>query len=109
MSAALCGLDGAWVRSRHLERGIGSAATFLAAASQHTRRIELGAAVIQLRYKGVFRLAEDLATADGLSRARLQIGVSASGRAANRMRRSAWRPEISRRHSAPTPALKALA
>ena len=28
------GFDSAWVRSRHLERGISSAATFLAAASQ---------------------------------------------------------------------------
>ena len=71
------GFDGAWVRSRHLERGVGSAATFLAAASQRTRRIELGAAVIQLGYEGVFRLAEDLAMVDVLCGGRLQVGVSA--------------------------------
>ena len=40
------GYDSAWVRQRHLERGISSAATFLAAASQRTKRIGLGTAVI---------------------------------------------------------------
>jgi hypothetical protein len=30
------GFDGAWVRQRHLEHGISSAATFLAAATQRT-------------------------------------------------------------------------
>jgi alkanesulfonate monooxygenase SsuD/methylene tetrahydromethanopterin reductase-like flavin-dependent oxidoreductase (luciferase family) len=71
------GFDSAWVRSRHLERGISSAATFLAAASQRTRRIRLGTAVIQLGYENPFRLAEDLATADLLSHRRLEVGVSA--------------------------------
>jgi alkanesulfonate monooxygenase SsuD/methylene tetrahydromethanopterin reductase-like flavin-dependent oxidoreductase (luciferase family) len=71
------GFDSAWVRSRHLERGVSSAATFLAAASQRTRRIGLGAAVIQLGYENLFRLAEDLATADLLSGGRLEVGLSA--------------------------------
>jgi alkanesulfonate monooxygenase SsuD/methylene tetrahydromethanopterin reductase-like flavin-dependent oxidoreductase (luciferase family) len=71
------GFDSAWVRSRHLERGISSAATFLAAASQRTRRIGLGTAVIQLGYENLFRLAEDLATVDLLSNGRLEVGVSA--------------------------------
>jgi alkanesulfonate monooxygenase SsuD/methylene tetrahydromethanopterin reductase-like flavin-dependent oxidoreductase (luciferase family) len=71
------GFDGAWVRQRHLERGVSSAATFLAAATQRTRRIELGAAVIQMGYENPFRLAEDLATVDVLSRGRLQVGLSA--------------------------------
>lgn len=70
------GYDSAWVRQRHLERGVSSAATFLAAASQRTRRIGFGTAVIQLGYENPFRLAEDLATVDALSRGRLQIGVS---------------------------------
>lgn len=70
------GYDSGWVRQRHLERGVSSAATFLAAASQRTRRIGLGTAVIQLGYENPFRLAEDLATADALSGGRLQIGVS---------------------------------
>jgi alkanesulfonate monooxygenase SsuD/methylene tetrahydromethanopterin reductase-like flavin-dependent oxidoreductase (luciferase family) len=71
------GFDSAWVRSRHLERGVSSATTFLAAASQRTKRIELGTAVIQLGYENLFRLAEDLSTADVLSGGRLQVGVSA--------------------------------
>ncbi len=71
------GYDGAWVRHRHLEPGISSAAVFLAAASQRTTRIELGTAVIQLGYETPFRLAEDLSLLDALSAARLQAGVSA--------------------------------
>ncbi|RWR34625.1 LLM class flavin-dependent oxidoreductase [Sinirhodobacter populi] len=71
------GYDSAWVRQRHLERGVSSAATFLAAATQRTERIGLGTAVIQLGYENPFRLAEDLATVDVLSRGRLNVGVSA--------------------------------
>ncbi|MCF1445534.1 LLM class flavin-dependent oxidoreductase [Agrobacterium vitis] len=71
------GFDSAWVRHRHLEPGISSAAVFLAAASQRTRRIEIGTAVIPLGYESPFRLAEDLALADVLSAGRLNIGVSA--------------------------------
>ncbi len=71
------GFDGAWVRQRHLERGVSSAPTFLAAASQRTRRIELGSAVIHMGYENPFRLAEDLATVDLLSRGRLHVGLSA--------------------------------
>jgi alkanesulfonate monooxygenase SsuD/methylene tetrahydromethanopterin reductase-like flavin-dependent oxidoreductase (luciferase family) len=71
------GYDSAWVRQRHLERAVSSAATLLAAASQRTRRIGLGAAVIQMGYENPFRLAEDLATVDVLSRGRLHVGLSA--------------------------------
>ena len=70
------GFDGAWIRQRHLEHGVGSAAVFLAAAGQRTERIELGTAVIPIGYESPFRLAEDLAMADVLSRGRLQIGFS---------------------------------
>jgi alkanesulfonate monooxygenase SsuD/methylene tetrahydromethanopterin reductase-like flavin-dependent oxidoreductase (luciferase family) len=70
------GFDGAWIRQRHLEHGVGSAAVFLAAAGQRTERIELGTAVIPIGYESPFRLAEDLALADVLSRGRLQVGVS---------------------------------
>jgi alkanesulfonate monooxygenase SsuD/methylene tetrahydromethanopterin reductase-like flavin-dependent oxidoreductase (luciferase family) len=70
------GFDGAWIRQRHLEHGVSSAAVFLAAASQRTRRIELGTAVIPIGYENPFRLAEDLTTVDVLSRGRLQPGFS---------------------------------
>lgn len=70
------GYANAFVRQRHLERGVSSAATFLAAASQRTKTIGLGTAVIQLGYENPFRLAEDLATVDVLSGGRLNVGVS---------------------------------
>ncbi len=70
------GYDGAWVRQRHLEHGVSSAAVFLAAASQRTATIELGTAVIPIGYESPFRLAEDLAMADALSDGRIQAGFS---------------------------------
>jgi alkanesulfonate monooxygenase SsuD/methylene tetrahydromethanopterin reductase-like flavin-dependent oxidoreductase (luciferase family) len=71
------GLDGAWIRQQHLVPNVSSAPVFLAAASQRTRRIELGTAVIPIGYESPFRLAEDLSMADVLSRGRLQVGFSA--------------------------------
>ena len=70
------GFDSAWVRCRHLQYGISSPVAVLAAASQRTRRIELGTAVIPLGWENPVRLAEDLATVDLLSGGRLNPGVS---------------------------------
>ncbi|MEU5634630.1 LLM class flavin-dependent oxidoreductase [Streptomyces rishiriensis] len=70
------GFDSAWVRHRHLQYGISSPVAVLAAASQRTRRIELGTAVIPLGWENPLRLAEDLATVDVLSAGRLNPGVS---------------------------------
>ncbi|MFD0686200.1 LLM class flavin-dependent oxidoreductase [Actinomadura fibrosa] len=70
------GYDGAWIRQRHLEHGVSSATVFLAAATQRTRRIELGTGVIPIGYENPFRLAEDLTTVDVLSRGRFQAGFS---------------------------------
>lgn len=69
--------DSAWVRHRHLERGVSSAPVFLAAATQRTGVIQLGSAVIQMGYENPFRLAEDLAMVDVLSGGRLNVGLSA--------------------------------
>lgn len=71
------GFDSAWVRHRHLQYGISSPIALLAAATQRTRRIELGTAVIPLGWENPLRLAEDLATVDILSGGRLNPGVSA--------------------------------
>lgn len=71
------GFESAWVRQRHLEPGISSATAFLAAASQRTKRIQLGTAVIPIGYESPYRLAEDLSTVDVLARGRLNIGLSA--------------------------------
>jgi len=70
------GFDSAWVRHRHLQYGISSPVAVLAAASQRTRRIELGTAVVPLGWENPLRLAEDLATVDVLSGGRLNPGVS---------------------------------
>ena len=70
------GFDSAWVRHRHLQYGISSPVAVLAAASQRTRRIALGTAVIPLGWENPLRLAEDLATVDVLSGGRLNPGLS---------------------------------
>ncbi len=70
------GFDSAWLRHRHLQHGISSPIAVLAAASQRTRRIELGTAVMPLGWENPLRLAEDLATVDVLSHGRINPGVS---------------------------------
>ncbi|MFI9328337.1 LLM class flavin-dependent oxidoreductase [Kitasatospora sp. NPDC052868] len=70
------GFDSGWVRHRHLQYGISSPVAVLAAASQRTRRIQLGTAVIPLGWENPLRLAEDLATTDLLSGGRLNPGIS---------------------------------
>ncbi|MCT9007918.1 LLM class flavin-dependent oxidoreductase [Streptomyces rhizosphaerihabitans] len=70
------GFDSAWLRHRHLQYGISSPVAVLAAASQRTRRIELGTAVIPVGWENPLRLAEDLATVDVLAGGRLNPGVS---------------------------------
>ena len=70
------GFNSAWLRHRHLQYGISSPIAILAAASQRTRRIELGTAVTPLGWENPLRLAEDLATVDILTGGRLNPGIS---------------------------------
>ncbi|RIJ62234.1 LLM class flavin-dependent oxidoreductase, partial [Clavibacter lycopersici] len=70
------GLDTAWLRPDHLRPGVSSPVAMLAAASQRTRRIQLGTASIPVRAENPLRLAEDLATVDLLSGGRLHPGLS---------------------------------
>jgi alkanesulfonate monooxygenase SsuD/methylene tetrahydromethanopterin reductase-like flavin-dependent oxidoreductase (luciferase family) len=70
------GYDSAWLRHRHLQYGISSPVAVMAAASQRTRRIELGTAVTPLGWENPLRLAEDLATVDVLSGGRINPGLS---------------------------------
>ncbi|MEV4561078.1 LLM class flavin-dependent oxidoreductase [Kitasatospora sp. NPDC049285] len=70
------GFDSAWLRHRHLQYGISSPLTVLAAATQRTSRIALGTAVTPLGWENPLRLAEDLATVDLLSGGRLNPGIS---------------------------------
>ncbi len=70
------GFDSAWLRHRHLQYGISSPVAVMAAASQRTRRIELGTAVTPLGWENPLRLAEDWATVDVISGGRLNPGMS---------------------------------
>ena len=70
------GFDVGYLRSRHLQDTVSSPLIVLAALGQRVRRMELGTAVIPLRFENAGRLAEDLATADLLLEGRLRPGVS---------------------------------
>ncbi|HEY2557170.1 MAG TPA: LLM class flavin-dependent oxidoreductase [Diaminobutyricibacter sp.] len=70
------GLDGAFVRVHHFARQLASPFPLLAAMGARTSRIELGTAVIDMRYENPLYMAEDAAAADLISDGRLQLGVS---------------------------------
>jgi alkanesulfonate monooxygenase SsuD/methylene tetrahydromethanopterin reductase-like flavin-dependent oxidoreductase (luciferase family) len=70
------GLDGAFVRVHHFERQLASPFPLLAAIAARTRRIEVGTAVIDMRYENPLYLAEEAAAADLISGGRLQLGIS---------------------------------
>jgi alkanesulfonate monooxygenase SsuD/methylene tetrahydromethanopterin reductase-like flavin-dependent oxidoreductase (luciferase family) len=72
------GFDTAGVRERHLEHGVSSAATFLAAATQRTKAITLESDVFPLGFDNPFRVAEHATTIAALAPGRFNIGFSVS-------------------------------
>jgi alkanesulfonate monooxygenase SsuD/methylene tetrahydromethanopterin reductase-like flavin-dependent oxidoreductase (luciferase family) len=70
------GIDGAYVRVHHFARQLASPFPLLAAIGARTSRIEIGTAVIDMRYENPLYMAEDAAAADLISGGRLQLGVS---------------------------------
>ncbi len=70
------GLDGAFVRVHHFERQLASPFPLLSAIGARTSRIEIGTAVIDMRYENPLYMAEEAAAADLISGGRLQLGVS---------------------------------
>jgi alkanesulfonate monooxygenase SsuD/methylene tetrahydromethanopterin reductase-like flavin-dependent oxidoreductase (luciferase family) len=70
------GIDGAYVRVHHFARQLASPFPLLAAIGARTKRIEIGTAVIDMRYENPLYMAEDAAAADLISGGRLQLGVS---------------------------------
>jgi alkanesulfonate monooxygenase SsuD/methylene tetrahydromethanopterin reductase-like flavin-dependent oxidoreductase (luciferase family) len=70
------GIDGAFVRVHHFERQLASPMPLLSAIAARTSRIEIGTAVIDMRYENPLYLAEESAAADLISGGRLQLGVS---------------------------------
>ncbi len=72
------GLTTAWITSHHFRSDKGTIASplvFLAAASQRTSRIRLGAGVVVITLEEPIRVAEDAVIADALSGGRLQLGL----------------------------------
>jgi alkanesulfonate monooxygenase SsuD/methylene tetrahydromethanopterin reductase-like flavin-dependent oxidoreductase (luciferase family) len=76
VAAEELGADGAYFRVHHFAQQLGSPFPLLAAAGARTKRIELGTAVIDMRYENPLYMAEDAGAADLLAGGRLQLGIS---------------------------------
>src|SRR5512139_2705340 len=76
VAAEELGADGAYFRVHHFARQLGSPFPLLAAVGARTSRIEIGTAVIDMRYENPLYMAEDAGAADIIATARLQLGIS---------------------------------
>jgi alkanesulfonate monooxygenase SsuD/methylene tetrahydromethanopterin reductase-like flavin-dependent oxidoreductase (luciferase family) len=76
VAAEELGADGAYFRVHHFARQLGSPFPLLAAVGARTSRIEIGTAVIDLRYENPLYMAEDAGAADLIAGGRLQLGIS---------------------------------
>jgi alkanesulfonate monooxygenase SsuD/methylene tetrahydromethanopterin reductase-like flavin-dependent oxidoreductase (luciferase family) len=76
VAAEELGADGAYFRVHHFARQLGSPFPLLAAIGARTARIEIGTAVIDMRYENPLYMAEDAGAADLISGGRLQLGIS---------------------------------
>ncbi|UGS36437.1 LLM class flavin-dependent oxidoreductase [Capillimicrobium parvum] len=75
-AAEAIGIDGAYVRVHHFARQLASPFPLLAAIGARTSRIEIGTAVIDMRYENPLYMAEDAGAADLIAGGRLQLGIS---------------------------------
>ena len=76
VAAEELGADGAYFRVHHFARQLASPFPLLAAVGARTKRIEIGTAVIDMRYENPFYMVEDAGAADLISDGRLQLGIS---------------------------------
>lgn len=76
VAAEELGADGAYFRVHHFARQLASPFPLLAAIGARTSRIEIGTAVIDMRYENPFYMAEDAGAADLIAGGRLQLGIS---------------------------------
>src|SRR6187397_294591 len=76
VAAEQLGADGAYFRVHHFARQLASPFPLLAAVGAKTSRIEIGTAVIDMRYENPLYMAEDAGAADLISGGRLQLGIS---------------------------------
>src|SRR6186713_738364 len=76
VAAEELGADGAYFRVHHFARQLGSPFPLLAAIGARTSRIEIGTAVIDMRYENPLYMVEDAGAADIIAGGRLQLGIS---------------------------------
>src|ERR1043166_8411007 len=76
VAAEELGADGAYFRVHHFARQLGSPFPLLAAVGARTKRIEIGTAVIDMRYENPLYMVEDAGAADLIAGGRLQLGIS---------------------------------
>src|ERR1700742_2374597 len=76
VAAEELGADGAYFRVHHFARQLGSPFPLMAAVGARTRKIEIGTAVIDMRYENPLYMVEDAGAADIIASGRLQLGIS---------------------------------
>ncbi|UXM94149.1 LLM class flavin-dependent oxidoreductase [Bartonella sp. HY329] len=76
VAAEEIGADGAYSRVHHFAQQLGSPFPLLSAIAAKTSRIEIGTAVIDMRYENPHYMVEDASAADLISGGRLQLGLS---------------------------------
>jgi alkanesulfonate monooxygenase SsuD/methylene tetrahydromethanopterin reductase-like flavin-dependent oxidoreductase (luciferase family) len=76
VAAEALGADGAYFRAHHFARQLASPFPLLAAVGAKTNRIEIGTAVIDMRYENPLYMVEDAGAADLIAGGRLQLGIS---------------------------------
>ena len=76
VEAERIGMDGAYFRVHHFARQLSSPFPLLAAVGARTNRIEIGTAVIDMRYENPYYMVEDAGSADLIAGSRLQLGIS---------------------------------
>ncbi|MGB3447419.1 MAG: LLM class flavin-dependent oxidoreductase [Xanthobacteraceae bacterium] len=76
VAAEQLGADGAYFRVHHFARQLASPFPLLAAVGAKTSRIEIGTAVIDMRYENPLYMIEDAGAADLIAGGRLQLGIS---------------------------------
>jgi alkanesulfonate monooxygenase SsuD/methylene tetrahydromethanopterin reductase-like flavin-dependent oxidoreductase (luciferase family) len=76
VAAEELGADGAYFRVHHFARQLASPFPLLAAVGAKTKRIEIGTAVIDMRYENPLYMIEDAGSADLIAGGRLQLGIS---------------------------------
>jgi alkanesulfonate monooxygenase SsuD/methylene tetrahydromethanopterin reductase-like flavin-dependent oxidoreductase (luciferase family) len=76
VAAEELGADGAYFRVHHFATQLSSPFPLLAAVGARTSTIEIGTAVVDMRYENPLAMAENAGSADLIAGGRLQLGIS---------------------------------